>query len=324
MNLKIWYLVLLGLNTINLNAQHACCTGSGSASLSLGLNSGSLLMPEKSIGIELTNMMWFLKPQFNINPTSNSIADVQHVYSNTIGLHYGIFNNLTITTTLPYLNINSEVYSRSVSGYIEKESINSSGLGDMAVLLSYQPKLKNFHIPNVAVIAGLELPAGRTDEENGMILASMGSRSIDPVIGLGYKLQFYNNKITLSGRTTFKISTTNRLGRNFGNFWNTSILGTYNFDTTDSTLSNCQTNSKLTKLISVGLINDFLSPQSTNAETVFNTGYSRFYSSIGGVLLLKQFKFGVYGDLPVYETVRGAQNRSKFRLRTTLLISLNT
>lgn len=323
MKLKVWCLILLGLSTINSRAQHACCTGSGSANLSLGLNSESLLMPKKSIGIELTNMAWFLRPQLNINPTSSSIADIQNVYAHSIGWHYGILKNLTITAALPYLNVNSEVFSRSFSGAIERQYVNSNGLGDMAVLLSFQPKFQNLNISNIAIVAGLELPTGKINEENGVIIASMGSQSWDPIIGLGYKKQFYKNKMTLSGRTTFKMSTTNDLVINYGNFWNSSIIGTYNFDTTDSTAVNCHLPSKIYKAVSIGLINDLLSPQTLNTEILPNTGYSRLYASVGGVLMFKQVKFGIYGDLPIFEVINHAQNKSQFKLRTTILISLN-
>ena len=90
----------------------------------------------------------------------------------------------------------------------------------------------------------------------------------------------------------------------------------------DSTL--VQAESKWSKRVSVGLLSGYLARQRNDRNPVLNTGYTRMFVVLGaGVGYKKRIRLNVFADLPFYERLSGAQNSTKFRIRTSLLININ-
>jgi hypothetical protein len=327
---KFLCVTLIALPAIYIYAQPPCCSGGGAANVSLGGNSGSMLMPRSALGIQVSNMFWYLKSQEDTYPWLTPVADVHYVSSTVFGLHYGLVNNLSMSVSAPYIVIRSDVYSENENEAVESNSGSSRGFGDMTAMFRIQLPIKNARLPKIALIAGMEMPTGFTDANNGAVVASMGSKTWDPIFGIGLQKKTKSERWNYALNSTYKISPENRDSLDFGDFWNASFQLTYSFQSKllrDGGLkeNGVDAESKWFKSISAGITNDFLFKQKYNGLVVFNTGFNRLYGTLGGSIgIKKRLTMSVFGDIPLLESVRGQQNKSAFRLRASLLISLNT
>ena len=321
MKIKLWCTTLIGFCTINVNAQ-SCCSGGASANVSLGGNSESMIMPNQAIGVEVQNMFWSLQPSSHIILDGNSFADVNYVNVTSLGVHYGVADNLTISTVLPYVTVRSTVYGMS-QGNMVRDIQNSSGTGDMSVLLSYKPLLNVFENLGVVLVGGVEAPTGYASQSNTNLVATLGSGSWDPVVGLGLKQQFNNDHLSVVFRSTYKLTTTNTQSINAGDFWSNTLQGVYSLTPNTENDASCNGSGDLKKVVSLGVGHDYLQPQEETEERLPNTGYHRVFGTIGTFLEYERFRFSVNGDLPLYEQLEGNQNESAFKIRAALLITLN-
>lgn len=325
-------MAIILLCTINTYAQPPCCSGGGAANVSLGGSSGSMLMQKGAFGLEVTNVIWLLRQQQDTHPWLTPVADVQYVNSTVIGLHYGILKNLSVSLTAPYIVIRSDVYSMEDTDDTNQPTVNSGssrGLGDMSAMFRFQLPIKSVKLPKIALLAGVEMPTGMTHENNansGAVVATMGSKTWDPIVGIGLKKMSKSERWSIALNTTYKISTENRDSLDFGDFWNTTLLGSFKVNKANKLDEDGKPKtSKWFQTVSAGLTNDFLFRQKYDGLGVFNTGYDRFFGSLGTSFgIKKRLTMSVFGDIPLLEHIKGQQNRSALRLRASLLITLNT
>lgn len=325
MKIIFLHLAMFWLGVSTLYGQHSCCTSGGVATISVGSGSESMLMPKNTLGIEMTNMSWFLKPQKMKEVDLNTIADVSFVNASTIGVHFGLLKNLSLSSILPYIVIRSDVYTEGADSSLSRTDGDIAGFGDMSFIAKYQIPLKNGNIPEIALISGIEMPTGSSEQQNGNVVASMGSKSWDPIFGIGLKKESKTEKFVFSLNSTYKISTLNTEHVDFGDYWNTMITGMYKFEPKESEKDSITTQKpEWFKTVSFGLSNNYLFRQLDNREYVPNTGYDRLFATVGfSVGINKRFRLNVNGEVPLAEKINGAQNKSFIRLRTSILITLN-
>ena len=304
--------------------QPPCCSGGGSANVSLGGNAESMMIPKGVFAFGVSDAFWFLRPQDDTTPYLTPVADVHFVNSTLLGAHYGLAKNLSLSVLVPYIQIRSDFYSKGADDSIDRLEGTSHGLGDITFMGKYQLPIKNGRIPKIALIAGIEIPSGFTDQNNGSVVASMGSKTWDPTFGIGIHKKSRSEKVNYVLNTTYKITPKNKENVDFGDFWNTTFLVSYKLNNRTIKDSSSHQKPKWFKTISGGLTNDYLFRQTYNDLAVFNTGYSRLYGSVGGAIgYKKRMTISAFGDVPLFEKVRGAQNKSAFRLRLSILITLN-
>lgn len=127
---------------------------------------------------------------------SRSVSDpfdrAQTDHSVTLSAHYGLRHDLQISAILPY--VRRELALDNPSG---PDRLAGDGAGDFTAVAKW--RFYRWDAPhrvlNVAVIGGLELPTGATDERDGGGLLppglQPGSGSWDPLLGLGATYEPY-------------------------------------------------------------------------------------------------------------------------------------
>ena len=111
----------------------------------------------------------------------------QHSLSNSFGVSYGLKNNLSVSTSIPF------VYQYDKVGTID--SMSSTDFGDLSLGWSYQPIKSSVDMPTIIVNGSLSIPVGRNPYEiqpgkelstsSGIYDAGLGvsfSQTTDPVV----------------------------------------------------------------------------------------------------------------------------------------------
>jgi opacity protein-like surface antigen len=119
-----------------------------------------------------------------IEPRSN------HTVRNAIGIQYGLLNNVTVNTNIPYVY----VYDKSGSA----SAIDSHDMGDVTLGLDYQPFKSSGEWPTTTISMSAILPTGSSPYKinrdtdlptgGGLYGVSVGlnmSKSIDPAMAFG-------------------------------------------------------------------------------------------------------------------------------------------
>ncbi len=112
---------------------------------------------------------------------------MEHSLTNAISADYGLFNNLTVNSSVPF------VYK-----YDEVSKVKGSNLGDISLGLQYQPLLSRRNWPSLTITSSASLPTGTSPYEvnsseefatgSGYYSFSGGvnlSKSIEPLVAYG-------------------------------------------------------------------------------------------------------------------------------------------
>lgn len=123
----------------------------------------------------------------------------------SVNMAYGVSDDLSLIVNLPF---QAFMGLDSTSDGLRIDDGNSVGVGDVSVFAQYKFLKKN--TLSAAVIAGIKIPTGHTEEKNefGLLLApdtQPGSGSWDPLVGLAVSKSF--NKLALHSNVLYKFST---------------------------------------------------------------------------------------------------------------------
>jgi hypothetical protein len=95
------------------------------------------------------------------------VHSLDRLTSVSIGAAYGITNDLTVSLRLPFIWRNGIRESEIEDGEAEAHLHGSSrGLGDLTVMTQYRPITEAAHGVDVALLAGLKMPTGKTTDRD--------------------------------------------------------------------------------------------------------------------------------------------------------------
>ena len=113
-----------------------------------------------------------------------------HTVRNAIGVQYGLLNNLTVNTNIPYVYVYDKTGTQTAK--------DNHDMGDVSLGLAYQPFKSGGDWPTTTLTMGAILPTGRSPYEinrdtdlptgGGLYGVSLGvnmSKSIDPAMAFG-------------------------------------------------------------------------------------------------------------------------------------------
>lgn len=154
------------------------------------------------------------------NPLNQSVEETRSV----LGFDYGFDREATLSLLVPYVD-------RDVNlGGIRS---SADGIGDAALLGKYRIHKDEGHAEtfNVALVGGLELPTGATDETlNGLRLqpaAQVGKGALNPFLAIAST--YGQGRARFDGVVFYKHNTEGAQNRQDGDFFSASLSAAYRF-----------------------------------------------------------------------------------------------
>ena len=168
------------------------------------------------------------KPKTDLYSGSTEITNVADTklieHRSVVGLDYGFDSDFTASVLLPL------VHKRFTSAGLRA---STAGLGDTAVLTKYRLIQDEWQAGgfNWAVVSGLELPTGATDEtENGVRLptsAQLGSGAWNPFLATSATLG--SGRARFDASVFYKLNTEGAQQTETGDFFSADISAAYRF-----------------------------------------------------------------------------------------------
>jgi hypothetical protein len=218
------------------------------------------------------------------------------------------FNTIQLWGKIP-LTKKLSVYASLPFHFHEKKTqqgdIKINGIGDLNVLGIYQlfNSKNTFHQLNGGV--GVKVPLGKFDEKGitGVNPSfQLGTGSWDYQMVLNYRYQ--KNKIAVLFNTDYTIKTENKKHYDFGNQWNYSATGFYQFYKNDNVIFSGKT----------GLQGEVYNANKQFKEVLPNTAGSALYGKLGFEAAYKKFSLGSEIMLPAYSNLAGGDIEAKSRV----------
>jgi len=174
---------------------------------SVGLTTGSASPITTTSANTLTKGQWALGVKVEINDNNsisnnrlianaeaNEDSDVHSVSTLkqvSINVATGITDNFTLAAQLPYIKRTNIKEAHHDAGDTEIEKLgDSEGVGDARLFGQYRFMRNNLNNTSAAIIAGIKIPTGETNEESPdeKLEAELqpGSGSWDPFVGLAF------------------------------------------------------------------------------------------------------------------------------------------
>ncbi|MBW2637093.1 MAG: transporter [Deltaproteobacteria bacterium] len=150
------------------------------------------LSKEKTLGVQYSIEYSYSSADTLVTDANDLIGTHQYNHSmeHTISLYYGLLNNLTLRTGIPF------VYRYYDKGGPESKDVTD--IGDFTFGVSLRPFKQSKHIPNITLSSTLTLPTGRSPYKidpavelstgSGFYSVSTGmsmSKTIDPIVSYG-------------------------------------------------------------------------------------------------------------------------------------------
>ena len=161
--------------------------------------------------------------------TDEDVHSIDYLFQYQLSLARGVTDNFTIGASIPYLERNNIRAAHNVMGMGEVEAAgDTSGFGDARLFGQF----RFFHdtLQDLAVISGIKIPTGATDErEAGGELFEVdhqpGSGSWDPFFGLAYNRSF--GRAGLSANVLYTWTTEGSQQTDLGNGFNYNLALSY-------------------------------------------------------------------------------------------------
>ena len=157
------------------------------------------------------------------------VHSIDNLFQYQVSLAWGVTNNLTIGASVPYLERNNIRAAHNDMGTGEVEIAgDASGIGDARLFGQY----RFFHdtLQDLAVITGIKIPTGATDEREveGELFETdhqPGSGSWDPFLGLAYNRSF--GRAGISANVLYSYTTKGSQQTDLGNGFNYNLALSY-------------------------------------------------------------------------------------------------
>lgn len=284
-------------------SQCACCAGASAGSSTNLTNSNLLTLPKGKWMVEGYGDYRTIKPggdHETADTTEEETGEetpLQSMLITSIGVRYGISDNVTVSAILPY-------------AFLYTAKGQDMGLGDLILLGTFNVLKKNNF--NLALRAGVELPTGiqkGASFDNTTVV--IGSGSVDPMAGIALSKRW--DKVLLQGDGLFKYTTRGFEKTNFGNLSIQNIALSYMVvgGAQDSIVSKQQ----LAWSVSAGYYGEWLDKIKVDTETDENTGYYLGYATLGTSLTYRSVSIPVTFSYPVIQAMNSSQSDSGYRLR---------
>ncbi len=310
-------LLLLGIVffCVPLQKLHAQCCAAGNPA-GIGFSSG--ICKEKSMDISLFYQHSFSDTYYQGNKATDfKYIDNSYYNYTSLLLNYGLFQNLNISADIGFFFDKTQKFD---FGDGSKFNRKSSGIGDASLGLQYNLYLDDKY--SFTLIPGfkISLPAGQFDQKDGAVILPIdiqpSSGNFKYEIAVSLVKRIYQDFILLSANT-FEFSQrikTDRTNYKYGNLYNFSLIGIYNFSQRTSAF--------------IQFRNQFREKSSDKD--------SKLIESTGGYVLFftPQLSFNIFDDLsvslqyeiPLYKNMNGIQltNNYAFGLRISKSIGFGS
>ena len=233
--------------------------------------------------------------------------------------YYGLSEHITLSAQIGWFQ--SNLFTHSINQDVITD-VNSSahGLSDADIRATWQVLERSKF--SMALMGGVELPTGAQNVEINGISSAVGSGSYDPIGGI--ILQEKNGRHSFRLYSQYKLTTTNKDDKNFGDFWASDLT----YDITLGKMACIAPDSASKKVMTKydlfgGVSHEWMQTESENGYTVANSGGTRLFGMAGVRLSLNErFFIPVSLELPLYENLKGVQNKSSWRIRAGVSILL--
>ncbi|HLF97586.1 MAG TPA: transporter [Methylococcaceae bacterium] len=252
---------------------------------------------------------------------------VESVLSTSLGIAYGVTDDLTVGLRLPYVwRENVSEPSHHEEGEIERLG-DSNGLGDTVVFGQYRFLHLQEQDIHAAVLLGVKTPTGRTrrktDGEEGHLFEAEqqpGSGSWDGIAGLSYTQVF--GPVTFNASTIYTIVTKGTQSTDLGDVFSYNAAVSYRLkpgaDHGGGDYFFLSPGQYAVDLV-MELNGQWRDRQSVSGEDVENSGAHQLYVSPGVRLTAGQHvNLGLSFGVPIVEHFNGHQDQLDYRAVGTL------
>lgn len=251
------------------------------------------------------------------------IHSTAHLYTTSLGLGYGLTDNLTLGIRVPYV---FRYGMRDIHDAEVGKRGNSIGIGDITFFGQYRFLKDEKHHLHAALISGLKIPSGvrRTKGRDGEIFEAdeqPGSGSWDPLIGIAISKKVKGFSIDANG--LYKFTTNGSQGSNLGDTATYNIAGSHRFlNNGDFSFSKKNLESKLAQKISADGILELNGSWTQKPNTFHgfidqNHGGNLVYISPGmRITYDRKWIWSASCGLPLIESLNGRAKAPSFRLVT--------
>ena len=321
-----------------LRVSSCACSGTGAFGGS-SVDGPIMTMPaytlEKGKFVVNTSINYQNYDEFTLSQMKEINRNRLHAHSRSANMQiaanllYGLTDDLTVIVSYPFQSNFNLQYTYDGFTYDEDDSI---GLGDMSLMLKYHlPEIKKLNL-DMALIAGIEMPTGFTNERDktGIPLAAdhqPGSGSWDPLLGAAFSKRFASERledISLHSNLLYKLSTKGSQDTVVGDIVNFNFAANYLIDR-DSP-------NKFQKLFPRELLGtrlDWSLVSEINGIWLEKTEYSGIKDNAHGGLLVnwmnglklaieEQFIIGLLAGFPLIDDLNGTSPDAGFNLIGTM------
>lgn len=256
--------------------------------------------------------------------TEADLHRVESVLTTSLGVAYGVTDDLTVGLRLPY--VWRENVSEPHHGEIERLG-DSNGLGDTVFFGQYRFLHLQEQDIHAAVLLGVKTPTGRThrrtESEEGHLFEmeqQPGSGSWDGIAGLSYTQVF--GPVTFNASTIYTIVTKGDQDTDLGDVFSYNAALSYRLNPGGDNGGGDYfflTPGRYAVDLVMELNGQWRDQQSVNGEEVENSGAHQLYVSPGVRLTAGQHvNLGLSFGVPIVEHFNGHQDQLDYRAVGTL------
>jgi len=246
----------------------------------------------------------------------HDVHTLDYLYTVSAGLSYGITDNLTVSLKIPYISFNNirEVHGEDEDHEGENGEEHaevhvhgdSDGIGDITVLGQYRfLKLDSGQLES-ALLFGLKVPTGKTDEEdiNGERFDTEfqpGSGSWDPIIGLAVTKRF--GRVSFDADARYTLVTEGSRDTDLGDLFNYDLALSYHVP------------ARILMDLILELNGEWKQKQEVDGEKDENSGEHALFISPGvRIYLGKTSSAFVSAGFPLIQDMNGIQSETDYRM----------
>lgn len=293
----------------NAFSQCACCAGAGTGSSNGDYNNGILTLKRNKWVIEgYADYRTIQEGEAHHESEVEEETPLKSILINSLGVRYGITNDITISALLPY-------------ALLQTDNGNDSGVGDLILLGTFNVLKKNNF--SLALQGGVELPTGIQKGSNfDNTTVVVGSGSLDPMAGIMISQRW--NKFAIQSNILYKHTTTGFEDTYYGSLSVQNLGLSYQLKGFNDSIGDNLAHSEPHDFgwtIFGGYYGEWLDNIEEESVVDENSGYYLGFATIGTNLSFKKWSFPLTMSLPVIQQMNGEQNDAGFRLRLGIIKS---
>jgi len=300
------FIVVALLATTQTFSQCACCAAAGAGSSNGDYSNGVLTLQKNLLVVEAYG------DYRTIHASNAPVMDEQllkSMFISSVGLRYGITNNITISALVPYV-------------FLHTNTGDDNGISDLFLMGMFNVYSKNNF--NFALQAGVKLPTGiqkSSNFDNSTVI--IGSGSYDPLFGAMVAKRW--NKITLLANGFFKYTTQGFHNNYYGKLTSHNLSLSYKIKSPTGVCAldslNKNTVSNIGWSVTVGYCGEWIDKTIEDDVVDPNSGGYSGFATLGTNFSFKKWSFPLTVSLPVVSKLNGIQNDAGYRIRLGIIKS---